>query len=190
MKRAIKRAALGGVCSVAFLIGLSGAVRAETLSEVLSPLLTISKKMKAAEADVGAAREKAKEALGEWYPKLDVTSSYGHQRQFKGNATKDTHIPPRAFDVKVTQLLWDFGSANKTIGNARLSFEQATATRESAENSVLLEGVMAYLDLLRREKLLGFARGSEDNVKRQTELEDARVQRGSGFSTDVLQAKR
>jgi adhesin transport system outer membrane protein len=30
---------------------------------------------------------------------------------------------------------------------------------------------------------------SEESIKRQTELEDARVKRGSGFSTDVLQAK-
>jgi adhesin transport system outer membrane protein len=30
---------------------------------------------------------------------------------------------------------------------------------------------------------------SEDNIKKQTELENARVSRGAGFSTDVLQAK-
>lgn len=190
VKQSFIHSALAGVCAVALVLGFAGQARAETLDEVLPPLLTISKKMKAAEADVGGAREKAREALGDWYPKLDLTSSYGHERQFKGNDTKDTHVPPRAFDVKVTQLLWDFGSTNKTIDNARLTFDQATAGRAAAEQTVILEGIVAYLDLMRREKLLGFARGSEDNVKRQTELEDARVQRGSGFSTDVLQAKR
>jgi len=34
-----------------------------------------------------------------------------------------------------------------------------------------------------------FARGSVDNIRHQAELEDSRVQRGSGFTTDVLQAK-
>ena len=35
-----------------------------------------------------------------------------------------------------------------------------------------------------------FARESENNIKRQTELEDALVKRGAGLSTDVLQSKR
>ena len=190
MNNPIIRSALGGMCAAAIVFGFAGHTRAETLDEVLGSLLTVSKKMKAAEADMSAAREKSREALGDWFPKLDLTSSYGYERQFKGNATADTSVPPRAFDAKITQLLWDFGSTNKTIDNARLTFEQAQAGRAAAEQTVILEGIVAYLDLLRREKLLGFARGSEDNVKRQTELEDARVQRGSGFSTDVLQSKR
>ncbi len=184
------RAALGGVCAAALVLGLAGPAGAETLDEVLGSLLTVSKKMKAAEADMNAAREKTREALGDWFPKLDLTSSYGYERQFKGNNTADTSVPPRSFDAKITQLLWDFGSTNKSIDNARLTFDQASAGRAAAEQTTILEGIVAYLDLLRRERLLGFARGSEDNVKRQTELEDARVQRGSGFSTDVLQSKR
>lgn len=164
--------------------------RAETLPEVLPDLLKISKKMKAAEADMNAAREKSREALGDWFPKLDLTGSYGYERQFKGNNTTDTSIPPREFDAKITQLLWDFGSTNRTIDNARLTFEQARAARDATEQSALLEGIIAYIDLLRRTRILDFSRGSEDNIKRQTELEDARVQRGSGFSTDVLQSKR
>ena len=52
-----------------------------------------------------------------------------------------------------------------------------------------MEAIVAYFDLSTRNKVVDFARGSESNIKRQTELEDARVRRGSGFSTDVLQAK-
>ncbi|MCC7017286.1 MAG: TolC family protein [Rhodospirillales bacterium] len=164
--------------------------RAETLAEVLPDLLKVSKKVKAAEADMAAANEKAREALGDWFPKLDLTGNYGYERQFKGNNTLDTSAPPREFEMKITQLLWDFGSANRAIDNARLSYEQARSARDATEQVVILEGVVAYLDLMRRTKILEFSRGSEDNIKRQTELEDARVQRGSGFSTDVLQSKR
>ncbi|MSO85286.1 MAG: hypothetical protein EXR04_04950 [Rhodospirillales bacterium] len=175
--------------AAAALVFATGA-RAETLVEVLPDLIKVSKKMKSAEADVAAAREKAREALGDWFPKLDLTGNYGYERQFKGNATADSSLPPREFEMKITQLLWDFGSTNRAIDNARLSFEQARAARDAVEQIVVLEGVVAYLDLLRRTRLLDFSRGSEDNIKRQTELEDARVQRGSGFSTDVLQSKR
>jgi len=178
------------LAAVAASLVAAGAAKAETLPEVLPDLLKISKRVKAAEADMKAANEKAREALGDWFPKLDLTGNYGYERQFKGNNTADTSIPPREFEVKITQLLWDFGSTNRAIDNARLSYEQARSTRDAIEQVVLLEGVTAYLDLLRRTRILEFSRGSEDNIKRQTELEDARVQRGSGFSTDVLQSKR
>jgi adhesin transport system outer membrane protein len=186
--RAARGAAVVAVAGAA--LAFAASARAETLPEVLPDLLKIAKKIKAAEADMNAAREKSREALGDWFPKLDLTGNYGYERQFKGNNTADTSIPPREFDAKITQLLWDFGSTNRTIDNARLSFEQARAARDAVEQSVILEGIVAYLDLLRRTRILDFSRGSEDNVKRQTELEDARVQRGSGFSTDVLQSKR
>src|SRR3989338_8999522 len=113
--------------------------RAETLAEVLPDLVKISKKMKSAEADVAGARGKAREAPGDWFPKLDLTGSYGYQNQLKGNATADTSVPPRAFDVKITQLLWDFGSTNRVIDNARLSFEQAQAARAAIEQTVVIE---------------------------------------------------
>src|SRR5690606_35890764 len=77
----------------------------------------------------------------------------------------------------------------KNIENARITYEQAKTSLIAARQAVLLEGITAYMDLIRRRRLLEFSKGSEDNIKRQTELEDARVQRGSGFSTDVLQAK-
>jgi adhesin transport system membrane fusion protein len=176
--------------AVALLALAAAPAAAQTLPELLPDLLKTSKRMKAAEADMNAAREKAREALGDWFPKLDLTGNYGYERQYKGNNTADTSLPPREFEAKITQLLWDFGSNNRAIDNARLQFEQARAARDAAEQAAILEGVTAYLDLLRRTRILEFSRGSEDNVKRQTELEDARVQRGSGFSTDVLQSKR
>lgn len=167
----------------------AGAVQAQSLHDALVELLQTSKKVRAAEADMKSALEKSKEALGGWFPTFDVTGNYGYERQLKGNNTADTSMPPREVDLKLTQLLWDFGTTNKNIENARITYEQAKTTLIAARQAVLLEGITAYMDLIRRRRLLEFSKGSEDNIKRQTELEDARVQRGSGFSTDVLQAK-
>jgi adhesin transport system outer membrane protein len=168
---------------------LASPAAARPLAEVLDELLATNRKIKAAEADMAAANEQAREALGAWYPKLDVTGDYGYERQLKGGATKDSRLPPREVETKITQLLWDFGAANAAIENARLAYDQARAARDATEQTVLLEGITAYLDLTRRRRLLDFARTSEDNIKRQTALEDARVERGRGVASDVLQAK-
>jgi len=54
---------------------------------------------------------------------------------------------------------------------------------------VLLEAITAHVGLHTARLLVGYAEESAYNIRRQTELESARVSKGSGFSTDVLQAK-
>jgi len=162
---------------------------AGTLKEELTNLIARHKTMLAAEADVVAARENVSVAWGDWYPTLDVTGSWGYEKQVKPAGTADTDLTPRELSVSVTQQLWDFGSSNSSIRSSRLTLDQSLATREATRQNLLLQGITAHLNLIRANKLVQFAEGSVSNIKRQAELEDARVQRGSGFSTDVLQAK-
>ena len=54
---------------------------------------------------------------------------------------------------------------------------------------MLCDGINAYIEVLRQHQLLGLARNSERTIMRQLNLEDERVQRGSGIAVDVLQAK-
>ncbi|MFQ5766191.1 MAG: TolC family protein, partial [Rhodospirillales bacterium] len=96
---------------------------------------------------------------------------------------------PRELDVKVTQQVWDFGSTNAAIRRSRLEVERARLNLVGTRQGLVLLGITAYLNLIRAKKRLGFAEGSVDNIRRQAELEDSRVQRGGGFTTDVLQAK-
>ena len=144
--------------------------------------------IKAAEADVVSAREQARVALGNWFPNLNVTANYGIEDQ-KPEKAADTRIIPRELDFTITQLLWDFGSTNATLRSARLTLEQARAVLDAARQNLMLQAVSAYLNVIRTGDVLEFSRQSEDNLVRQTGLENALVERGAGFSTDVLQAK-
>ena len=162
---------------------------AESLMQLLTNVLKDHQRVRASEQDLAAARQSAKAALGDWFPTLDLTANYGYERQRKPSAIDTAGLPFYEFDATLTQLLWDFGSTNATIKQARLAFEQARVNLVATRQGLILEAVVAYVDLNTRNKVVEFARGSEANIKRQTELEDSRVQRGSGFSTDVLQAK-
>ena len=131
----------------------------------------------------------ARVALGAWFPNMNLTSFYGHEEQLQPNAD-NTSLATREFDVTITQLLWDFGAANSTIRAAGLVVVQAEAGLNAARQNILLRAVTAYVNILRSQEVLKFAERSEVNIKRQTELENARVERGAGLSTDVLQAKQ
>ncbi len=162
---------------------------AESLREALATLAKDHKRMHAANADLKAAEENVEVAFGDWYPALDFTANIGHEEQQKPTGSDDTNFVPRNLETTITQKLWDFGSTNSAIRRAKLTYRQSLATRDATQQTVLLEGLTAYLNVLRASKLTNFSKGSADNIKRQAELEDAKVQRGSGFSTDVLQAK-
>lgn len=169
-------------------LGSQGASAQGFIDEV-SPLLTAHKRVVAAEADLVAARERVKESYGQWYPRLDLNGHYGRERTRKPGNERDTDLKSREIDVTLTQRLWDFGAANASIDRAELQARQADAALSDARQSVLLDAISAYMEVTKAVRVLDYARGSEANIKRQTELEDARVARGSGFSTDVLQAK-
>jgi len=184
LTRSAKAALVG-----AFLVtGFSAPSHAESLKNSISDLLKNHQRIQAARADVASAGEGANVARKAFRPTLDMTAFYGFEEQRKDEAT-DTRFVTRELDFKVTQLLYDFGSTGVGQDQADLAVAQAEVILDATEQGLILEALSAHLGLISASEILNYARGSEANIKRQTELEDARVQRGSGFSTDVLQAK-
>ena len=90
-------------------------LHAETLYESLQDLVKTQKQIKAAEADLEAAKERGEAAWGDWYPELSVTANWGREKQNKASGTADTEEHPREVDISITQQLWDFGSTNASI---------------------------------------------------------------------------
>ena len=168
---------------------MAAPVQADTLYESIQGLVKTQKQIKAAEADVVTAEERVKAAWGDWYPELSVTANWGREKQNKPSGTADTEEHPREIDLTLTQKLWDFGSTNSAIKSAKLSVDRAKTNLLSTRHALVLQGIEAHLNLLCANKVLGFTKGSVGNIRRQAKLEDARVQRGGGFTTDVLQAK-
>ncbi|RAU23288.1 outer membrane efflux protein [Paramagnetospirillum kuznetsovii] len=163
--------------------------QAETFKEMLEQVLPGHNRVKAASADVEGAQNLREVARGGWYPTATFTGEYGYEKENKPPGTLDTDMYFKKYEATVRQLLWDFGAANATIDRAEIAEAQAEATRAGAKQSLILDGLTAYINLVRTSQQTTFAKDSESNIRKQTGLEEARVQRGSGLSTDVLQAK-
>lgn len=180
---------VGGTAFVLSVLLTVGVSRAEPLSDLLPEFLNNHNLAKAAKSDISAARETALAAKGGWYPALSVTLTGGSERQNKPTGSDRTNMVSREADFTVTQRLWDGGATSSAVRTANLSQQQAEAIYTTTRSSLLLRAFSAYANVIRAAEGLGYARRSEDNIKKQTELEDALVKRGAGFSTDVLQAK-
>lgn len=162
---------------------------AATMADLLPSLLETDQKVHAARLDVTSAEEKAKEALGDWYPELNVTGWKGYQGFDKETEKNNTHLSAGQVSLSVTQLLYDFGKTEGKIQVARLKRGQAEAALAIAQQQLVLDAVKAYINVMRTAEAVRYSRSSEDNIRKTTGLEEARVQRGGGYSTDVLQAK-
>ena len=158
------------------------------VSDLLPSLIQEHDRVAAARAGVEAAEQRAKSAWGGWYPEFEATHSFGREKQQKP-AADDTNTSFGETNLRLTQLLWDFGATNAVIEKARLQMEGARIRLLQARQSVILEGVTAFLNVRRAIEVREFAEQSEANIRRQTGLEEARVEQGAGLSTDVLQAK-
>lgn len=165
------------------------AAQAETFREMLDQVLPGHNRIKAADADVTGADNLMQVAKGAWYPTVTTTLDYGYESQNKPTGSLDTDAYMKRYEVQARQLLWDFGAANANIDKAALAKLQAETARKGARQALVLDAATAYVNLARTTRQTAFARDSENNIRKQTGLEQARVDRGSGLSTDVLQAK-
>ena len=141
-----------------------------------------------ARADLETAKRKARVTLGAWFPKFDGTVDYGWEHQ-KRHQLSTTSMPFEEYDLKFSQLLWDFGKTNAAVRKSAVEVTKSETALRRVSNEILLEAIKAYANLIRANNVVGFARRSRENIRAQTGLEEARVESGAGLSTDVLQAK-
>ena len=168
---------------------LINSTRGETLKELIVPLLESHNLVVASENDLKASKERLKVSRGAWFPTATVTTHYGKEKQNKTSGTDDTDLISRQADLTVNQLLWDFGSTNSIVKAADYGVKSSDYLLESTKQDLILRGATAYLNVIRTWRGLGYARQSELNIKKQTELENSLVKKGAGISSDALQAK-
>jgi len=177
------------LCSFTTISANLHVAHAESLSDLLPPLLKSHNLVSASEADLTAAKERIRETQGGWFPTAELTTYYGKERQNKPAGSINTDLITRQADLSVNQLIWDFGATNSRIHQARLRAKVSDFTLDSTKQDLILRAITAYLNVDRTARVLTFARVSEENIKKQTELENSLVREGAGLSSDVLQAK-
>ena len=146
-------------------------------------------RLRGAEAAADSARNGLRISHGGWYPTLSLSANGGRETTEKPAGLPNTDMNAGQLSIRATQLIWDFDATNADIRRAQVSVVRADIAVERTRQELLVEGLSAYANLVRAHRLLTFARQSEDNIRRQTGLEEVRLQEGYGFSTDVLQAK-
>ena len=176
------------ILSFIFTLGISVQGEASFLDKARE-LLNNHERIWAVKYTVQSLDEAVSVSQKEWFPNLGITGTLGKEDRNNPNVTPDTDFTARELSLTLTQPLFDYGARNKRIDVAKLGVSQAKQTLELTKQSLLLEAITAQIGIKTAYKNWEYAKLSVQNIKRQTQLEYAKVEKGAGFSTDVLQAK-
>lgn len=181
-------------CAVALMTIWTRQASAQALVEELHGLIETHPQIQSKQKGVASAGEGIRVARAGYLPTVRVTGDTGPEyvntpdrRQFQN----DSFYKGRETSaLVVTQRLYDGNFTDASVDAAKVTKEISTADLRATRQNALLEGVLAYIDILRQAKLIQLARDSERKIQEQLNLEDERVQKGSGMATDVLTAKQ
>lgn len=168
------------------------AVSAESLKPLLSELVKTHPRIQAEAEKLDAAKASKDEAFAGYLPKLDATASKGAEntdRTALFPPAGEYNLNPTNANLTLTQNLFDGFRTTGGMEVAGAALSEAQANYEGATQQVLFEGISSYLNVLKQTKLLELAEGNMKNLQQQLNMEDEKVERGSGIAVDVLQAK-
>jgi len=197
--RLARRGALAGVAAAALLCaGGAGVAYAETLQAALAAAYANNPQLNAQRANVRAIDEGVPQALSGYRPRITATGSIG--QQFTGSTGKSTTtsnqyieqsgtMTPSAVGVTITQTLFNgFQTTNRTR-QAESSVFAAREALRNAEQTVLLNAVAAYMNLLRDRAILDLQRRNVEVLTEQLRQTRDRFNVGEVTRTDVAQSE-
>ncbi len=160
-----------------------------TLKESVAHLMRIHDRIKAAESNLNTSEHLEKRAKGLWYPRVNAQVDAGVEDITQPDQTKNTNLNRNVETLSANQLLYDFGGAGGSIAQAKAQREESATKLEQTRQEVTMQGVGAYLGLIRAREMLRYAILSEENIKKLSGMQEALVERGVGLSYEELQIK-
>lgn len=177
------------VTSMQSMCGLQEEVAPLTVVNYLPAMATEHELVQAARDRKEAASSQVRQAEAAYYPSVDATADAGPEYTRRPKQSDTDFYYTNTQSLTVTQLVYDFGQTESVVDRAEAALVQAEINVQLVQQDVLFEGISAYLGIVRGFERLGYARQSEQSIKKQTGIEESLVEVGAGVSTDVLQAK-
>ena len=160
-----------------------------TLKESIGLLMQSHDRIKSLEAALQSSEHMTQRAKGVWYPRLNAVVDGGKEDITKATPGAGSNMNRNVQTITANQLIYDFGGASGSIAQAKGQLNETRAKLEQVRQEVSMQGVSAYLGLVRSREMLRYAQRSEDNIKRLSGMQEALVERGVGLSYEELQIK-
>jgi outer membrane protein len=171
--------------------------RAETIGGALTKAYLNNPDINQERAAVRASDENVPKANAGYLPTIEAQGNIGLERanasvtRANGSSGGSTtvNLRPRGYGVSATQTVWN---GNRTINSIRQAESGVLGAREqlrNTEQNTLLDGVTAYMDVLRDTAILELDRNNVQVLQEQLRETRDRFTVGEVTRTDVAQAE-
>ena len=180
------------------------AASAETLESALGYAYQNNPQINAQRAQLRATDENVPIALAGYRPNVSATAGAGAQslstvtKEISSTTplgspasyfTQSGHNTPQSYGATITQNIFNgFQTSNKTRQAEVLVLAARQALRATVQ-TVLVNGVTAYMNLLRDEAILDLQHRNQEVLEEQLSQTRVRMQAGNVTATDVSQAE-
>lgn len=177
---------LGGV------LPLSSEAVAQTLEAALSQAYTANPTLNAQRAATRAFDENVPQALAGYRPTVNATAQYTYDTtsvRAPGGISSNNDLFPYGYGLQATQTLFNgFRTAN-SVRSAEAGVLGQQETLRNTEQTVLLDGVTSYMNVLRDAALLNLQNNNVQVLQEQLRQTQDRFNVGEVTRTDVEQAR-
>ena len=175
--------------------GLSFQLNAETLDlrDAIAQTIQTNPEVLTELREVDARERQIREALGGYYPTVDVTAGIGFQerdptsRTFSDPDRTRNELERHEAQLNIRQLVFDGFSTPNEHKNQISRHESAAHRAESVGEDIGLAVVRAYLDVMKQEEVLALAKQTLDTHQEIYERMEKRFDSGVGSQADFNQ---
>lgn len=164
--------------------------QAETLKDALAAAYISNPQLKAERARLRALDEEVARAKSGYRPVIQGQIEHTYQKiDVDPGITGDGVSYPRSYSVTVAQPIFRGFRTMNAVEAAKAGVESGRESLRSVEQSVLLEAVTAYVDVLRDQAIVRLRQNNVKVLSEQLQATRDRFEVGEVTKTDVAQAR-
>lgn len=162
---------------------------ADTLTGALSSAYTGNPTLRAERARQRATDEGVAQALSGWRPTVTTSGDYGHTRGTTRPRTGLDKRDPHGYSVTLSQPVFNGLKTVYGTRQADAGVLAGRATLKNVEQTVLLDAVTAYMDVVRDQAVVNLRIKNVSVLSEQLRASQARFRVGEITRTDVAQSE-
>lgn len=166
---------------------------ADSLQDALVKAYQSNPQLLAERANLRATDEEVAQAIAQWRPRVSINADYSKihsEAKTDGVALKSlTRSEPWSADVTATQTVFAGGRILAQRRQADANVNAGRARLHSTEQTVFLNTISAYMNVVRDEAVLKLNEANIELLRKQLEAAKARFDVGEITRTDVAQAE-
>jgi outer membrane protein len=164
--------------------------QAESLSEALSAAYQFNPRLDAARASLRATDEEVPRAISGYRPSIIGSADTGYQKEWTHPATTSSgDTKPGGYTVGLVQPLFRGFRTVNAVSAAEATVRAGRETLRTTEQSVLLDAVTAYGDVVRDQSIVRLRENNVTVLTRDLRATQDRFNVGEVTRTDVAQAQ-